>query len=340
MASAKRKYKVLVLFDTAGNILVSSRDTKEILRYGPDGKLDKKLAVKGQEQARNGGLTGVLLAPFGPVLALDGAPARVLRLDLDRRHQATYATLGDLPACGPSGSADGCEADLSVPERCGGCAIGCAPGQLCALSGETFACAGECPRTTRMCGTSCVDVMRDPSHCGNCDQPCAEREICSAGSCACEPFFADWRVNLEPPSQGASADSNRPVIVMMGAVALVLLVACANVAGLQFARAFESVKAIYDKLGIGQRAVYSIFEGPHEIHGVEAFKFFDRWLKENRRLGGACARATQRRQDHPAKCQLHWPGKQGVRTARSTRLSVVRARFDEQGRHGARFISP
>ena len=41
-------------------------------------------------------------------------------------------------------------------------------------------------------------------------------------------------------------------------------------------KAFESVKAIYDKLGIGERAVYSIFEGPHEIHGVEAFEFFDR----------------------------------------------------------------
>src|SRR4051812_20800197 len=44
-------------------------------------------------------------------------------------------------------------------------------------------------------------------------------------------------------------------------------------------KAFEPAKAIYDRLGIGERAVYSIFEGPHEIHGVEAFEFFDRWLK-------------------------------------------------------------
>ena len=44
-------------------------------------------------------------------------------------------------------------------------------------------------------------------------------------------------------------------------------------------RAFESVKAIYTKLGITERAEYSIFEGPHEIHGVEAFQFFDRWLQ-------------------------------------------------------------
>ena len=40
------------------------------------------------------------------------------------------------------------------------------------------------------------------------------------------------------------------------------------------------MKSIYDKLNIGDRAVYSIFEGPHEIHGTEAFEFFDKWLKK------------------------------------------------------------
>ena len=45
-------------------------------------------------------------------------------------------------------------------------------------------------------------------------------------------------------------------------------------------KAFNEVKAIYDKLGIADRAVYSIFEGPHEIHGTEAFAFFDKWLKK------------------------------------------------------------
>ncbi len=45
-------------------------------------------------------------------------------------------------------------------------------------------------------------------------------------------------------------------------------------------KAFAEVKAIYEKLGIGDRAQYSIFEGPHEIHGTEAFEFFDKWLKK------------------------------------------------------------
>jgi dienelactone hydrolase len=46
-------------------------------------------------------------------------------------------------------------------------------------------------------------------------------------------------------------------------------------------RAFQPVKEIYEKLGIGDRAVYSIFEGGHEVHAVEAFQFFDRWLKSS-----------------------------------------------------------
>jgi predicted esterase len=44
-------------------------------------------------------------------------------------------------------------------------------------------------------------------------------------------------------------------------------------------RAFQPVKDIYEKLGIGERAVYSIFEGAHEVRAVEAFQFFDHWLK-------------------------------------------------------------
>ena len=44
-------------------------------------------------------------------------------------------------------------------------------------------------------------------------------------------------------------------------------------------KAFEPVKQAYEKLGIGERAVYSIFEGEHEVRGVDAFQFFDRWLK-------------------------------------------------------------
>jgi dienelactone hydrolase len=45
-------------------------------------------------------------------------------------------------------------------------------------------------------------------------------------------------------------------------------------------RAFAPVQDIYRQLEIGERAEYSIFEGGHEVRGVEAFRFFDRWLRD------------------------------------------------------------
>lgn len=44
-------------------------------------------------------------------------------------------------------------------------------------------------------------------------------------------------------------------------------------------KAFEPVKQMYEKLSVGERAVFFVFEGPHEIQGEEALKFFDKWLK-------------------------------------------------------------
>lgn len=44
-------------------------------------------------------------------------------------------------------------------------------------------------------------------------------------------------------------------------------------------KAFEEARQIYQALGVGERAEFSIFEGGHEVRGVEAFAFFDRWLK-------------------------------------------------------------
>jgi dienelactone hydrolase len=45
-------------------------------------------------------------------------------------------------------------------------------------------------------------------------------------------------------------------------------------------KAFAPVQDIYRQLGIAERAEYSIFEGGHEVRGVEAFQFFDRWLRD------------------------------------------------------------
>jgi hypothetical protein len=34
-----------------------------------------------------------------------------------------------------------------------------------------------------LCGTRCVELLKDNDHCGRCNQGCGENEICSAGKC-------------------------------------------------------------------------------------------------------------------------------------------------------------
>ncbi|MCD6360060.1 MAG: acetylxylan esterase [Armatimonadetes bacterium] len=43
---------------------------------------------------------------------------------------------------------------------------------------------------------------------------------------------------------------------------------------------FSRLKPIYERLGIGDRAQIVVFEGRHEIRGVEGIAFLDRWLRE------------------------------------------------------------
>lgn len=101
---------------------------------------------------------------------------------------------------------NGCEANLSSPASCGGCAVVC-PGtaSLCSPTGCVAACAP--PLTT--CGNSCVDLTRSPSNCGSCGSACTGVNFnspsrsgpprpkgfptCTGGSCGtdtCFPGFA------------------------------------------------------------------------------------------------------------------------------------------------------
>lgn len=41
---------------------------------------------------------------------------------------------------------------------------------------------------------------------------------------------------------------------------------------------FQRVKAVYDRLGVGDRAVFAGFHGPHQIDGEQSFPFVEKWL--------------------------------------------------------------
>ena len=80
-----------------------------VFRFTPDGNAAGSVAIEGQPSTRTAGLGGLVVDGAGRAFITDTATARILRVDIDARRQATYAQIPDLPACGLVAVADACE---------------------------------------------------------------------------------------------------------------------------------------------------------------------------------------------------------------------------------------
>ncbi|HWH33552.1 MAG TPA: SMP-30/gluconolactonase/LRE family protein [Egibacteraceae bacterium] len=106
-----------IAVDSRGRVYVSTNNRgkggpgpSKIFRYSPAGRLEREYVAEGQNLAGEHGLLGIAIDAADRLYVMDYDPARVLRFHPETGAQETYATIPNLPACGPGAAPDGsCE---------------------------------------------------------------------------------------------------------------------------------------------------------------------------------------------------------------------------------------
>ena len=85
------------------------------------------------------------------------------------------------------------------------------------------------------------------------DQARAEMKLVAARMTAKLPVWypADWNIELDPLADSVAGELRTPLLVLLGAVAMVLLIGCVNVANLLLARATAREKEIGLRIALG-----------------------------------------------------------------------------------------
>lgn len=84
--------------------------------------------------------------------------------------------------------------------------------------------------------------------------------------------FFDNLANTFSDSDLGSLICPRPIFIEQGTRDRVAYVEMAR-------REFTRLQAFYRRLGVEERAEMGVFEGEHFVHGDDAFRFFEKWLK-------------------------------------------------------------
>lgn len=78
-----------------------ARGPSKIFGYSPTGAVEHEYVIQGQPDARDHGLTGLVIDGAGHLYALDASRARVLRVDIATGAQQVFGVIPDVPACTP-----------------------------------------------------------------------------------------------------------------------------------------------------------------------------------------------------------------------------------------------